>query len=272
MKQKIITIFQKKEDGINGIQYAMCYFAIMFVVIMYRFFTCEAGLYVIQQDLQDSLHIVGTAGLAYNYGNNAVYESDLDRLYIVDLAKGTTSSSFNSGEYQQAMKLGNWIVSRYISQLSLVNKKNPTESMMITMCGEHANVLLDTLTIYQPLYQRTVIENPDDANTPFVISYDCKKNDGKYWIVKYDYTIVDNTVTNVSKTLYKIADMNALKLKNGTGTPVGGTTIDMCAKIIVSDEDKVNAILSHLLNADNIKVWEAVDVVPATNDDRAVTR
>lgn len=272
MKKKIAMIFCKTEEGLNGIQYALCYFAIMFVVIIYRFLTCEAGLYIIQQDLQDSLHIVGTAGLAYNFGNTSTYESDLDRLYVINLAKNSTSSSFNTGELQQAKKLGDWIVGNYISQLNLTNNTHPTESMMVSMCGAHADILLEKLTIYQPLYQRIVAPNPDDADSPFVITFDCKKDDGKYWVVKYDYTISGNVITDVSKTLYKISSLSDLKLKNGAGDSIGGTTIDMCTKVSISETDKVNAILSHLLNVDKIHIWEAVDIVPAAKDDRAATK
>lgn len=300
------------EAGVNGINYAMYVIAIIMTLVIFRFLTFQMGLYVVQQHLQDSLHIAGSAGLAYNYGDSSLYEMDLDRLYVVDLAKGSTSKNWNLGEKEQALALGKWITSQYVNKMELKGelidspKIYPTDSMMISMCGEDTQVYLSHLDIYQPLYERIITPQLDNQQTPFLITYTYSG------VVKYTYKIQNNEVTDVEKD-WALKTDRIFKLQDGSGAEVDGTTIDMCTQTVLYGVNNIFAGVStttptwgdtikkyyddgtgHYTEIEyreldttsntggffsehpvkkryGIEVWEAVDIVPAATDTRAVS-
>lgn len=234
-KNKIIGCFdflKKEEEGNSGIHYAMYFIGIITTIVLFLFLKFNADLYMIEQALENGLHIaemrVLTAtqdGVDVVNGRADDYERELSRMHIIT-AYTEGSGSPTGKELEQIKLLAKEFTTSLNDQLGLENG-NPTQNEMLKhMSGSTAEFNIKSMKIYEPVYKRTISKKQNGLiNGTNVKLFDFEV---KYEVTKWlEYTFNfngDNVFTSCQKRV--ITDMtNAPRLKNGT--PAEGATLEV---------------------------------------------
>lgn len=159
MCKKILSAGKKKERGDGGISYAMYFIAIVITLVMYAFFKFNADLFIIEEALENGLHIAETRVLTVNQDGlksdntrNDEYEREISRLHIVTKYSTTSNSPVESNQ----VKLLATSFSDAIKEQLNLNGSHPQSSILKLMCGSDADILIEKFVIYEPVYTRSV--------------------------------------------------------------------------------------------------------------------
>lgn len=182
---------QKTESGSGGISYAMYFIAIVITAFLYSFTTFSASLYVIEEVLENGLHIVENVVLTSNQasitetGREDTFDRELQRMKIV--TKSTYQNTWGVNEQEQVNNLGEKFQDALVSQLGLVSNIHPSSGILAKMCGTDANIaIVGDVIIYEPIYDLQVIRT---SNADAIIETD-EHYVTKSWDFTTDYTIV----------------------------------------------------------------------------------
>ena len=121
------------EDG-NSISYAMYFAVIVLGIMIFSFCIFHFDLYVLEEMLENRLHIVEGAVLTTNQSTivdgtkNDPYERELIRTHIITECDATTAyMSMGSKEYEQVYGLARNFENAFKKENNLVNKTKPSE-------------------------------------------------------------------------------------------------------------------------------------------------
>lgn len=217
----------------SAISYAMYFIAIITTLILFVFLKFNADLYVIEETLENGLHIAESRALTANQDGlnddgkrTDVYEREMSRMHII--TKFDNSGINISAEEQgQAAMFGQTFSDALRAQLNL-DQTHPNGSILRSMCGPDADILINTLVIYEPVYSRTVEKEETGAiitSSPesFLPIYQFNTNyQVENWIVYTLFFNENNDYINLSKSIIPASDTPVLL----NGNEVEGATIE----------------------------------------------
>jgi len=206
------------EPGEGGISYAMYFVGIITTIIMFAFFKFNADLFMIEQAIEQGVHIAETRALTSNQDKvdgtgmrEDEYERELSRMHII--TKYNTNQDPSNLEKGQIEKLATEFADALKDSLDL-DGTHPQGQILKMMCGSDADILIDRLVIYEPVYSRAVtkvatgtIEGTSLETFDFNVLYTVNN-----WIT-YDINFVDNNYVGFSKSVKTAADVP--RLTNG---------------------------------------------------------
>lgn len=152
----------KKEKADGGVSYAMYFVGIVLCVVIYIFLKFQADLYMVEECLENGLHIAESRVLTVNHDKTDeegrrgdTYERELSRMHII--TKYSTNAAKSEIEERQVRILGSEFSEAVKRQLDLENT-HPAGGILKTMCGSDADIGIYELFIYEPVYQRKVTD------------------------------------------------------------------------------------------------------------------
>lgn len=227
---KCIFNINKKEHGDGGISYAMYFIAIVITLVFYVFFKFNADLFMIEESLENGLHIAETRTLTATQdeeitpGNRSDnFERETSRMHIVT-TYDPGATTLAGKENDQIKLLANSFSDSVKEQLDL-DGVHPKSSILKSMCGSDAVIHIEGLHIYEPIYEKIVTKTEKTGSLisgstlkkyDFTVDYVVTK-----WII-YDiaFSETDNSFSSCSKRFSDSAPV----LENGS--PAEGATIE----------------------------------------------
>lgn len=227
MYKNMFTL-KKRERGDGGISYAMYFIAIVIALVFFVFFKFNADLFMIEESLENGLHIAEIRVLTVNHDGNKAdgtrddkFERELSRMHIVTKCD-SGSTSISGKEEQQIKMLANSFSDAIKEQLDL-DGVHPKSSILKSMCGADSVIHIENFRIYEPVYNKTVSKSSDGNiagsslnKYNFTVDYAIEK-----WVV-YDFTFSDDANDFVSCN--KHFSTSAPVLDNGN--PAEGATVE----------------------------------------------
>lgn len=165
--KKIFRYLWKKrppalEEGLTAVNYAVYFVVIITALLIYTYCQFNAGMLVVEQELEDGLQLAEGAMISANqaeiddsiddfYKRTDDFETELNRLMVVTEI-GTAKES------EQIKRLADVYLSYLKEQLWLAEDGiTPTEATLKSVCGEDSNIRFNELYIYQPIYKVSVV-------------------------------------------------------------------------------------------------------------------
>lgn len=187
------NIFTKREDGTGGISYAMYFVAIISTLVLFIFFKFNADLYVIEETMENGLHVAENRALTVNQDlskdstgktvqNTGEYERETNRFNIV--TNYSTSTEMSTKELAQVELLAKEFSKALQEQMNL-DGSEPQGGMLLQMCGRDSKICITKMKIFEPVYSRTVTRTAESGNGI------AKKDLGNY-LPGYSFDVVYN--------------------------------------------------------------------------------
>lgn len=289
----------KREQGHGGISYAMCFVAIVITCVLYSFATFNANLFVVEEILENGLHIVESAVLTTNQRESIdddadPYEKELERMRIV--SKCTFQNAWEEEEKEQIDGLGKNFQDSLVEQLGLVNNVHPGSGTLKNICGDDSSILVvGDVVIYEPVYDVSITR----TGTSNLETEDDERYVSKQWEFETTYTVTGwikynlHYVNNVYQTCTKEICAETPKIKNGN--KVEGATIEATlgasfaglknifagvSTTVPAVDEKGNVNMAGVKGGMfsntpsqlkySVQVTQAMDIVPANQDSRDV--
>lgn len=238
MKEIGNNLFKKKEAGTGGISYAMYFVAIISTLVLFVFFKFNADLYVIEETMENGLHVAESRALTVNQDlgkdgsgktvqNSGEYEREVNRFNII--TNYTPSTEMSTKEQGQVALLAKEFSKALQEQMNLSGSE-PQGSTLKAMCGSGSKICITKMRVIEPVYTKTVTRKPK-GNTvgkndigdylpgySFEVVYNIEQ-----WIV-YDISFDENNnYISATKSLSASAPTLALEGKEAEGATIDAT-------------------------------------------------
>lgn len=227
MQEKMYLANRKTEHGDGGISYAMYFVAMIICLVLFVFFIFNANLYIIEETMENGLHIAETRVLTVNQdgiledGTRAdEFERETARMHIVTKYNVTSRTT----EEENQVRLFGKAFSESIKEQLKLNGSKPSGDILKHMCGSDADILITELRIFEPVYSRTVtkaatgkIGGTNLDTFKFTTNYTVDN-----WIVYELNFDADNNYVSFTKTVKTGADVPTL----ARGDVAEGATIE----------------------------------------------
>lgn len=219
-KRKNINILDF-EKGDGGISYAMYFVAVIIMLVMFVFLKFNADSYTLEQSLENGLHIAET-GILTSSQDDVVngyradeYEKEIARLHIV--SKYDNSGENKTAKEQAQLDLIGEKFSDLVQEQLDLNGALPNGDILKMMCGPSSKISISHMTIYEPVYTKTVTpkkENSNVGSSPIQkFSFDIEYKIVNWIEYDFEYSQNDNSYISVDKKILSSAP-SLLKSKN----------------------------------------------------------
>lgn len=237
--KKIIKRISNKEAGTSGISYAMYFVAIISTLVLFVFFKFNADLYVIEETMENGLHVAESRALTVNQDlskdgsgktvqNSGEYEREVNRFNII--TNYTTSTEMSTKEQGQVALLAREF-SRALQEQMNLSGAEPQGSMLMQMCGDGSKISISKMRILEPVYSKTVTRTPKSGS-------DIGKKDLTSYLPGYTFDVVysidqwiiydvkfdeNNNYISATKSLSASAPTLTLEGKEAEGATIDAT-------------------------------------------------
>ena len=241
-----------KESGSSGpLVYAACFIGLVVTVFIFIFVEYRAKIYLLKDEMETNLHVIENYCITVNQktGSSDAYERERERAHIITVGANDPSAPIEE-RIQQINAIGTAFSEQFKQEFDLTGNK-PNSGYLAEMSS---TMNIEVIYIFEPQYTYTL--EPQYIQGEVVGFY--PEPSIKLW---YKYTLT-----------FKNNDYDSCKVETFETPPTlhndadaAGATIE--CKISASFYPPKNWYLSKR-PMKTVYIWEAVDIVYATMDDR----
>jgi len=206
----------KKEAGDGGISYAMYFIALILCTVLFFFYKFNASLYIVEEVVENGLHIAENKTMTSNYSGTGVdeygfrtddFEKEMRRMHIINP---------DADETRQIVGAAEAFTEALAQQLQLDAEGHPVGGTLEALCDESSKVsIVGPVMIYEPTYKRNVSNIGSITSPEFEITYD---------IVEWNVYTINYNDNNEYSDYIVSTQSGAPTLLNGK--PCEGATIE----------------------------------------------